>query len=427
MLNTNIDSLWSMVKKIPQPIKVLAAVMLFFEFGFGFIDPWWSIYINDITNNLIFTSVIISTFSFAGLLIVFPLGKVIDKFDHKTIIQLSLWMYLAVSSLYLLAGFWHSVWLLWLAVFINGIGSIIIFETGQAYIDRHYSGDRSFNFSYYLSLDSLGFTLGTLSVLAIVTWWPLYYGFFAVFLFTVLGLLISRRLQSTNNIVVNYSHLIKDIFSPDYLLKSLHSLKYYHKFFYIQIMSVFTIFFINFCFIVFIPLVGIEQNLSLLEIGIVSIVYHVPIFLSVYYSKFVDRLLKRVTILSGFWLMACLFLVFHIWHSEAMFWVVGFLMSLSLTVLNMVIRPVLFQMSPLNLEGETAALTKLAEKLGTIISPLFVGLAAQWFGFNSLYLILAGAIFLIGTVVYFYYHRYYEDTGITSTVGIVKSWHRSGN
>lgn len=424
--NLAATGIWSMMKKVPSPIKLLAIVMLIFEFGFGFIDPWWSIYINDITHNLLLTSLIISTFSLAGLVIVFPLGKVIDQFDHKKIIRLSLWLYLLVSILYLIAGYLESTWLVWLTVGINGISSIMIFETSQAYIDRHYSGDRAFNFSYYLSLDALGFLLGTGAVLAVVSWWPLYYGFVVVFLFTAFSLMISNRLQSTDDRPVNYSNLITDMFSWRYLLKAVQSLKYYYSFFYIQIISVFLLFFINFCFIVFIPLVGLEENLSLLQIGIVSVVYHLPIFLSLYYTGLVDRWPKKLTILIFFWLVSFLFLIFYIWHGQATFWLVGFLISLSLTILNLVIRPVLFKLSPPHLEGETAALTKLAEKLGTILSPLFVGLMAASFGFRSLYLFLAAVVFVMGTIVYAYYHRYYHNLG-RADVGVVKHWHRSGN
>src|SRR3989338_8001270 len=132
----------SLLKKVPRPIKLMAAVIFLFQFGFGFIDPWWTLYANAITHSYWLVGVALSLFALSGLLITFPLGKVIDQFDHKKIIRASLYMYLLVAALYLAAGHLISVPLLMMAVIINGFSSIIIFETGQAYVDHNYQGDK---------------------------------------------------------------------------------------------------------------------------------------------------------------------------------------------------------------------------------------------------------------------------------------------
>src|SRR3990167_7073260 len=99
----------SLISKVPRPIKLMAAVMFFFELGFGFVDPWWAIYIDKITSNYLITGIVIALFSFTGLLIALPLGQAIDHFNHKHIIRASLIMYLVVAGLYFAAGYSSSI------------------------------------------------------------------------------------------------------------------------------------------------------------------------------------------------------------------------------------------------------------------------------------------------------------------------------
>lgn len=415
----------NLINKVPRPIKIMAVVMFFFEFGFGFIDPWWAIYIEKITNNLFITGVVISLFSLSGLLLTLPLGQVIDRFDHKTIIRASLVMYLAVASLYFAAGYLNSIPLLVMAVLVNGISSIIMYETSQAYVDNHYEGDKSFNYSFYISLDALGYLVGTLAVLAVVAWWPLYYGFLVVALFILLTLLIERRLPPTSTKPAPLGTIFKDLFSSKFLSRAIKALPNYSIFFYVQILAVFSLLFIQFGFMIFLPLFGIEQKLSLIQIGLVSIFFQIPIFLSVYYATLLAHWAKKYIILLFFSLISILMFTFFYIHSQVIFFVVSFFISSALAILNLTVRPVIFSLSPNHLEGETAAITKFAEKLATVAAPLIVGWIAAWYGISFSYILFASLALLLALGGFYFYSRYHQET--ISVVPVVKHLHRSGN
>ena len=415
----------SLISKVPRPIKLVAAVMFFFELGFGFVDPWWAIYIDKITSNYLLTGVVIALFSVTGLLVALPLGQVIDQFNHKQIIRASLIMYLAVAALYFAAGYNSSIPLLILAVLVNGISSVIIYETSQAYIDRHYQGDKSFNYAFVVSLDALGYLVGTLAVLAVIAWWPIYYGYLVVAMFILFTLLIARRLPTTSEPAVNLGNLLSEIISKKILHRALQALPHYPVFFYVQIACIFFILFINFGFLVFLPLFGVEQHLSLIEVGLVAILFQVPIFLSAYYATLIERRAKRFIVLIFFCLIALLMMMFYIWHSSVAFYIISFFLSSALTILNITVRPVLFSLSPSHLEGEAASITKFAEKLATVTAPLIVGWLAAVSGINTSYVLFAVLAAILGVVSFYFYERY-QAVPIVQ-VRHIKPIHRSGN
>ncbi|MFH1866606.1 MAG: MFS transporter [Patescibacteria group bacterium] len=393
-------------KKVPRPIKMMALVMFFFSFGWGFIDPWWAIYIEKITNSFWLTGVVLALFGFTGLLVSFPLGQAIDRFDHKQIIRCSLVLYLIVAALYFAAGYLNSVPLLIVAVLINGISSIMIYETSQAYVDHNYKGDKSYNYSFYLSLDALGFILGTFLVLAVVTWWPLYYGYLVVFLFILLNLLVERRLPPTTKTQSSYWKLTKELFSSKLLGKAIKALPHYSSFFYLQIVIIFTLWFVNFGFLLFIPLFGLEQNLSLIQIGLVAIFFQLPQFLAVYYATTLKKLAKKYVIAIFFGLMTGLLLLFFTIHTQTIFYLVSFLLSSAIVILDITVRPVIFYLSPDHLEGEAASITKVAEKTATVLAPIIVGLLASLASFKVSYLLFAVMAFIVGWVAFHFYHGY---------------------
>ncbi|MFH1111974.1 MAG: MFS transporter [Patescibacteria group bacterium] len=424
-LTTRPYSFRTLIGKVPRPIKIMAVVMFFFEFGFGFIDPWWVIYIEKITSNFFITGVVIALFSLSGLILTLPLGQVIDRFDHKTIIRASLVMYLAVASLYFAAGYLNSIPLLVVAVLINGASSIIMYETSQAYVDNHYEGDKSFNYSFYISLDALGYMVGTLAVLAIVAWWPLYYGFLVVALFILLTLLVERRLPATSSKPAPISLIARNLVSSEFFTKAVKALPHYSSFFYLQIIAVFSLLFIQFGFMIFLPLFGIEQKLSLLQIGLVSIFFQIPIFLSVYYATWLGRLAKKYVILIFFSLIGILMFIFFVIHSQVVFFLVSFFISSSLAILNLTVRPVIFSLSPNHLEGEAASITKFSEKLATVTAPLVVGWLATAYGISFSYILFAALAFLLAIIGFYFYSRYHSQVaGVTLKF---KHVHRSGN
>lgn len=425
MLGSPRYNIVSLIKKVPRPIKLMAGVMFFFELGFGFIDPWWSIYIDKITANYFVTGMVIALFSITGLLVALPLGQVIDHFSHKHIIRASLLMYLVVTGLYFVAGHTGSISLLVVAVLINGISSIIIYETSQAYVDSHYQGDKSFNYSLVVSLDALGYLVGTLAVLAVVTWWPLYYGYLVVALFILFTLLIEGRLPTSSQPTTNYANLLREIFSKNMLRRAVKALPHYPLFFYVQIVCIFFILFISFGFQIFLPLFGVEQRLSLIEVGLVAVFFQVPIFLSAYYAILIEKIAKQYIVLVFFTLTALLMIIFYAWHSFVAFYLVSFFLSSALTILNITVRPVLFSLSPSHLEGEAAAITKGAEKLATIVAPLMVGWLAATSGINISYLMFSVLAAAVGIIAFLFYHQF--KTVSVPSLGLTKPLHRSGN
>ncbi len=424
--STRLYGFRALIKKVPQPIKIIAGMMFWFEFGFGFIDPWWSIYIEKITDNLFITGVIISLFSLAGLALALPLGQVIDRFDHKVIIRISLVMYLIVAGLYFTAGYLNSVVLLVAAVLINGVSSIIIYETSQAYVDNHYQGDKSFNYSFFITLAAMGYMVGTLAVLAVVTWWPLYYGFLVVALFVLLTLVIERHLPSTSTQTAPVSLIFKDLFSSQSFGKAIKALPHYNLFFYLQIVAIFCLLFIQFGFMVFLPLFGLEQQLNLLQIGLVSIFFQIPILFSMYFATLLESVPKKYIVFSFFTLVSILMFIFFIIHSPAIFFLTSFLLSSSLVILNLTIRPVIFSLSPDHLEGEAASITKFAEKAATISAPLVVGWLAATYHIIFSYMLFAVMALFLGLVGFYFYNKYHQRVVAVAPV-FTKHVSRSGN
>lgn len=90
-------------KDLVKKMIPISIIMFLLTFGEGIIVPIFSIFVNNITNDLFLTGIILSMLGVIGVLFSIPLGIITDKYDVKKIILFCLFGYILVPVFYILS------------------------------------------------------------------------------------------------------------------------------------------------------------------------------------------------------------------------------------------------------------------------------------------------------------------------------------
>jgi len=148
-------------KKIPFGIRLIVFVVFLRSFGWGFVDPYFSIFIETFGGNHTVLGLLVSSMGVVSLLTIIPLVRLVDKVKDSRIMEDGEVLYFFTILLYVLAGVFKSIPLLIFGFFLNGIAHPLVVVGAEAYIRKHSKvlGD-SASFAYYTALDYTGWILG---------------------------------------------------------------------------------------------------------------------------------------------------------------------------------------------------------------------------------------------------------------------------
>ena len=124
-------------RSIPLGIKLIVLVIFLRALGWGFVDPFYSIYLNQFHENYTIIGLFASLLSFSALLATIPLIRLADKVKEAIIIGDGEVLYFFVIIAYVLAGIFQSIPLLILGLVFNGVAQTFISVGSETYIRKH--------------------------------------------------------------------------------------------------------------------------------------------------------------------------------------------------------------------------------------------------------------------------------------------------
>jgi MFS family permease len=382
-------------KDIPLGVKLLVLIIALRAFGWGFADPFFSLYLNQFTPDFALIGTLSSIMAFTALITIIPLMKITDKIQERVLIQDGEVLYLLVVFGYVLSGYFLSLPLLIFTLAVNGVAQTFVVVGTEAYIRKADGGGKSGPFGFYVAMDYLGWIIGML----IAAFTVAYYGLNTMFLFILpsifLAFLILPRiheegLKSFVTGIRSYFHTRQDFVDLFSDFKALNP-----KTAFFLVLAFFDGVIRMFAYI-FIPLFAVSLKLDLKAIAILSVVMYLPFIFSYFFSELSDTFNKMRMIAIGLFIGALSFVLLHFVVSQ--WWVIFFaaLISLSMAIIRPAYNGALTRLTPRSKLGEITSIYNFVDRIGRIVGPILTGLIADHYGLKITFLVIAVSALALG-------------------------------
>ena len=363
----------SKLKKI-LPVKIrfvsrsLALFMLWWWLG---TDTYFSIYIKEIVWNTRWVTAIWAILAFVKLLFVIPIWRMNDKVNMKYILLTWKILFVFCWLLLFLAWIYHSRVLLTIATILNWIANATTFTTYRSYYAKKATkSDNSKIVWIYFSSLYITEVIWSLIAAFLVHYLELPYMYFFVVIFALISLIQDEKIKTVISKTYNktrkrfYKRVKKesknadklkdrldynqDFFGKKWFIYSFISgclsteswkeiremLHKYNRKIYVALWSFALANFLNYVSFLFIPIISLENNLSLSEIAIVFAAMKLPYVVNVFTWKFWDKYSKKLLISIILVLISLLYIV--LWLSENFYaiLILTFCISIWVAMLN---------------------------------------------------------------------------------------------
>lgn len=382
---------------IPLGIKLVVLVVFLRSVGWGFVDPFYSMYLQQFYENYSAVGALSAILPFASLLMIIPLMRLTDRVQDTILIRDGEALYFLVIVCYILSGLLKSIPLLIVTLVLSGMSHTLLYVGVESYIRKSDTGGKSGPFGYYITLDYLGWIIGMVIAAFLVK----YYSFNLMFLFILPGVLLSflifpyiheRGIKSLILGVRKYFSHKKDLSCIYNDWKELNP-----KMAFFLILTFFDGVIKMFAAI-FIPLFGLSINLSLGHIALLMAAMYCPYILSYIFSKIADNGRKMTVIAAGLFIAAFAFFSLYFILNKILIIIFAAFISLSLAIIRPANNGAITCLSPHRMRGEVTGLNNFVELWGKILGPIAMGAVADIYGIKMAFLIIGIAALGLGVI-----------------------------
>ena len=342
--------------KIPNiiPVKIRSislSLALFMMWWWLWTDTYFSIYVQEIVWSARWVTVIWAVLAFVKLLFTIPIWRMNDHLNTKYILLVWKVLYAICGFLFFLAWIQHSRELLLFASILNWIANSTTFTTYRSYYAKKSTKTDNAQVSWvYFSALYITEVIWSLIAAVLVNYLELPYMYLFVVIFALVSLLQDEKIKSVLSKHYNktwerfYKRIKKEsnitekindnpeyeqkFFWKDWFIRSFINgclstesrkeiwqiLKKYNWKMYVALWSFMLTNFLNYTSYLFIPIISLENNLSLSQIALVFAAMKLPYIVNVFAWKFWDKYSKKLLISIILVLMS--FLYVALWFNE---------------------------------------------------------------------------------------------------------------
>jgi MFS family permease len=384
-------------KDIPLGVKLLVWAIGLRAFGWGFADPFFSLYLNQFTQDYTLIGMFTSLVAFSALITIIPLLRLSDPMKEAIVVQDGQVLYILVVAGYIVSGLFLNIPLLICTLLLNGIAQTLIVVGTETYIRKHDGGGKSGPFGFYVALDYLGWVLGMFVAAFTVHYYSLNWMFLFILPSIFAAFILLPRLQEHGIASLfegfrKYFHTKQDFLD---LLKDFKGINPKVAFF--LILAFFDGVVRMFAY-VFVPLFGLSLHLDLRSIALLTVVMNVPFILSYFFSEISDSFNKMKVAAAALFIGAFAFVALHFVVGQ--WWLIGLsaMISFSLALLRPAYNGLISKFTPRGRSGEITGIYNLADRFGRILGPIATGLVADYFGLNATFLVIALSALGLGLI-----------------------------
>lgn len=377
------------IQSIPIAIKLVVLVMFLRTFGWGFVDPFFSIFIETFGENYTAVGIMVSIIGLISFITAIPLLRLADKVKSTRLMEDGEIFYFFAVIFYMAAGFMQSLPLLIMALIFNGIALPLVVVGAETFIRKHNGRSGSAKaFGFYIALNYLGWILGMIIASFLVS----YYNFNTMFLFILPSIFMSffilRRIQESGFKsflfgLKNYFHKKQDFLDMIHDVKNLD-----RRFFFLLMLAFFDGFIIIFSY-VFIPLFAITLGLSFSKVALLMAFMYLPFIFSFFFAEVADRIRKMKIIAFGLFIGAISFVLLAFIVHQIWVVILVSMTTLSLSIIRPAYNGMMTQIAPTKMFGQVSGLNNMFSRMGQIVGPIFSGVIADLFSIQIAFFIIA--------------------------------------
>ena len=357
---------------IPGKIRTISlSLTLFMLWWWLWTDTYFSIYVKEVVGSAWWVTIIWALLAAVKLFFTIPIWRMNDHANMRYILLIWKILYAIAWFLFFLAWLTHSWILLVFAALFNGVANSTTFTTYRSYYAKSSTKSDNAQLSW-IYFSAMYFTEVVWSLIAaiLVNYLELPYMYLFVVIFSLVSLIqdekiktvLSKRYNKTRKKFYNrikkeskqeskiektpetdqpffgekwfLRSFIKECTSLDSRKEIWQILHKYNWKMYVALWSFMLTNFLNYTSYLFIPIVAVENNLSLSQIAIVFAAMKLPYVVNIFTWKFWDRYSKKLIISIILVLMSFLYVLlwFHEWFYTIL--ILTFFISLWVALLN---------------------------------------------------------------------------------------------
>lgn len=399
---------------IPISVRLISFSLFLFMLGWGLgADTFFSLYLEDIVQNVLLVSIIAAILPLSKMFFSLPIGELDDHTDLKRVLFISKILYSICGILFFWAGFLHSPWILFAAVIFNGFANATLFTTYEAYIHLVNSSqdDRASRGLYFSSINA-AYVIWAIISYFLVQFVPLEYLYLFIVLFSIVSLTTDRMIpllsfRKARNVLIRWGFLktfLKEVFSFRPFKRTYKVVKKYPRSLFYVLWFEFLFNLLNYIGFLFIPLVSAENHLSLSQIALIFAAMRLPYLSNLLTAGRTSRYHKKQFILISFLFMAILYGAFAF---NTSFWGT-MILSFGISMILATIRPLISALLSENTDQKHAGqITWIQHFVGTfwnVVWSLWFGILSWYIGMEYGFLVVGGLLLFIA--VYWIWDRY---------------------
>lgn len=393
---------------VPVSIRIVSFSLFLFILGRWLgADVFFSIYVDDIVDNIFLVSLVWAILSLGKMLFSIPVGEVDDHANLKSVLFLSKWAYVITWILYFIAGILKSPTILVIAVLLNGFATAALLTTYQTFIRKHSKKNtRGAVFGLYFSSLNLAYVIGALIASVFIEYINLPYLFLLVSLFAVLSFFTDKKLPNLSKTKIKV-FLAKDTFLHKFFLEVFSfraikdvvmKMKSYSTRLYYALGFEFLFNLLNYIGFIFIPIISIKNDLTLSQIAIVFAVMRVPYLIDFFTGNIADKTSKRKFLFFILLFVSFLYMLlgYNEWFRSIM--IITFTISLGLSLMRPVISAYVSDCTDPEDEWAISGVGEFVSKLWEMIGILLFGASSVLFGIQTSFILVGITIFILASI-----------------------------
>ncbi len=388
------------LRHLPRVVVFSILSISIYNIGWGFADPFFSLYLSGFSEQYSVIGIFRSLMVLIGILILIPLGDLLDRVSHITLMNGAKIVYFFIGLFYFIAGQTGSVPILVIALLLNGAMAPFVWVSTMATL-RDYSTkkDAALVSGFYITAYQLAGAIGLTAALWLVWQYPIHYIFIPVMIFPLLSMFLTRGLQSTHNEPLLQG--LRNVVVHDKLvMRWWNDVRHFSgELRWVYVLLLITTI-IPVIALTFLPLFAQSLGFSIVEIGVLLLAMSIPFFLSFIFAEFSDRFgrLRNVIIGLAVSAIAALCMVLfdeHGWqlYAFAILFITGY------AILVPSLSGLVTVLAQKKNTGAASATTDLVISIGAMLFAPIAGEMIDWLGWDGLFVVAAIALLFIMILV----------------------------
>jgi len=396
----------TLLQKIPIKVRFVSLSIFLFMIGRGLgTDTYFSIYIQQIIGNGWGVTAIGSLLALSKLILVIPVGNMNDHANIKYLLLLGKVLYIFAALLFFLAGLTGSWIMLVTATVLNGFASATTFTSYRSYYGKNaQKHNHSQVFGAYFSSANIAQIIGALISAGLVYYLELPYMYFFVVIFALVSLLQDQKIKTVLSKHYNrtwkklhtrvaqqvvyeidegrdsqqrflgrdgFLHtFIQECTSFSSWKRILSVLSQHNSKLYVALGSQFLVTLLNYVGFLFIPIIAIENHLTLSQIAIVFAVMKIPYLVNIFIGKLGDKYNKKLLISIILIFMSMFYVLLGLHDNFVIILILTFGISLGIAMLNPITSALVSSYTLQKDKGVMTGAQDFVSKMGEIAGSL---------------------------------------------------------